>query len=348
MCELLGMSFNKEVTCSFSFHGFRKRGTVNPDGWGIALYPENGKAVQVFKEPIMANKSELSGFLKQYSRLQSHIFISHVRYATSEISYKNTHPFVRELDGREYVFAHNGVLRDYRKYLSLGRWKPLGTTDSEYAFCHLLYTLGESHERDNDSFLELENEMRRINQLGTFNCLLSEGEYLYCFRDGTGYYKGLCYTHRKPPYDFDVSLRDDDFEVRLQDIKNPNETGFIIATKPLTRERWNDIKPGALIVFHKGKQVFPKKEFIIDEDMLLQTLNIIRSSLNRISVESIMNNLKIEIGDAHKVLQPLIDKGYIMQDGRDQGIKFDPSSTYYTVPNKRNKIEKMLSDDSYF
>jgi len=40
MCELLGMSFNLPVRPSISFRGFRHRGEENPDGWGIAFYPD--------------------------------------------------------------------------------------------------------------------------------------------------------------------------------------------------------------------------------------------------------------------------------------------------------------------
>ncbi len=31
------MSFNKPVGCEFSFRGFAKRGTDNPDGWDIVF-----------------------------------------------------------------------------------------------------------------------------------------------------------------------------------------------------------------------------------------------------------------------------------------------------------------------
>jgi len=62
MCELLGMSFNLPVRPSISFRGFRHRGEENPDGWGIAFYPD--EAAQIIKEPIKAAKSHLSRFLQ--------------------------------------------------------------------------------------------------------------------------------------------------------------------------------------------------------------------------------------------------------------------------------------------
>ena len=36
MCELLGLAFNKPISPSLSFRGFRHRGERNPDGWGLA------------------------------------------------------------------------------------------------------------------------------------------------------------------------------------------------------------------------------------------------------------------------------------------------------------------------
>ena len=49
MCELLAMSFNLPVTPNISFKAFRSRSERNPDGWGIAFYPD--ESVQIIKEP---------------------------------------------------------------------------------------------------------------------------------------------------------------------------------------------------------------------------------------------------------------------------------------------------------
>jgi len=110
MCELLGMSFNLSVRPSISFRGFRYRGENNPHGWGLAFYPD--ESVQIVKEPIKAKKSSLSKFLQDYQEVRSKVFVAHVRYTSvGSKSHKNTHPFYRELSGKEYVFAHNGTLK---------------------------------------------------------------------------------------------------------------------------------------------------------------------------------------------------------------------------------------------
>ena len=343
MCELLGMNFNRPVSCGFSFRGFSNRGNPNLHGWGIALYPEGSKAVQVFKEPLQARSSELVEFVKNYGRLRSNSFISHVRYATSEVCYDNTHPFVREFQGREYAFAHNGALSNYQDNLQLGRFKPVGSTDSEYAFCYLLNTMEETYTGWNDSsFIELENTMRRINQYGHFNCLFTDGEYLFCYRDKTGY-KGLCYTERKPPYDHCVRLMDEDMEVNFQNTKGNGEVGIIVATAPLTSERWQDMRPGALMIFREGQQIFPVGEQESEEETWLNVLHVIRTSQHRQNVYSLMDRLGLEVEKAQEILQPLIDKGYITQGRRDRGGPFEPSSTYYTVEAMRTEIDQLLT-----
>lgn len=67
MCELLGLNFNQPVRCSLSFIGFRHRGEYNPHGWGIVRF--DGRACQVFKEPVKGSNSKLRRFLVDYEAL---------------------------------------------------------------------------------------------------------------------------------------------------------------------------------------------------------------------------------------------------------------------------------------
>ena len=92
MCELLGISFNLPVNPKISFKGFQQRGECNPDGWGIAFYPD--ESAQIFKEPVEAAESSLANFIQEYSGIKSNIFIAHVRktrnlaYSLSEKGFK--------------------------------------------------------------------------------------------------------------------------------------------------------------------------------------------------------------------------------------------------------------------
>jgi len=256
MCELLGMSFNLPVSPSISFRGFRHRGKANPHGWGLAFYPD--KSAQVFKEPVAAMGSSLSKFLQDYQEVRSNVFVAHVRYASvGNNSHKNTHPFCRELNGKEYVFAHNGTLSHYEN-LKIARFKPIGETDSEHAFCHLLGCIEEQgiNRWQNKDFAWLNGTLRQLNGYGTLNCIFSDGEFLFCYADKTGYNGGLRYVHRKPPYS-KIRLEDEDWEINLAEEKDENQTGVVIATRRLTDESWKSFTSGQLYVIKDGVIDYP-------------------------------------------------------------------------------------------
>lgn len=252
MCELLGLTFNVPVKPEISFRGFMRRGRSNPHGWGLALYPD-GKAAQVFKEPGEADESPLAGFLRDYPRLESPIFIGHVRFASSGAHvYRNTHPFERALWGRDWIFAHNGTLRKFGKE-GPGKFAPLGETDSEWAFCRILNWLDNKAvgQWTSKAYKVLAELLGELNELGALNFLMSDGERLFCYHDRGGY-NGLCYVRREFTHTR-IRLKDEDWEVDLGRTKDPRQKGYVIATKPLTDEEWVKFAPGQLIVFRNGE-----------------------------------------------------------------------------------------------
>ena len=60
------------------------------------------------------------------------------------VALENCHPFVRELWGRYWVFAHNGNLENFHPRLHAA-FRPVGATDSERAFCWLMQEFAKSH-----------------------------------------------------------------------------------------------------------------------------------------------------------------------------------------------------------
>jgi len=135
MCELLGLCANEPADIRFSFSGLKQRGGktgVHKDGWGISLY--DGRASRTFHDPEASVTSEMAHFF-QSTTIKSKIIISHIRQANrGRVCLENTHPFSRELWGCDWVFAHNGQLTGIKK-TPLQFYRPVGTTDSEYAFC---------------------------------------------------------------------------------------------------------------------------------------------------------------------------------------------------------------------
>jgi glutamine amidotransferase len=39
---------------------------------------------------------------------------------------------------------------------------------------------------------------------------------------------------------------------------NPDERGYIVASKPLSNENWNRVKPGQLLIFSEGNSIFTR------------------------------------------------------------------------------------------
>ncbi len=146
MCELLGMSANVPTDICFSFTGLVQRGGgtgPHKDGWGITFY--EGKGCRTFKDPQPSFQSPIAK-LVQITPLSP---VPSSRISAVPIAGwwpENTHPFTRELWGRNWTYAHNGQLKGY-KSLKTGNFHPVGETDSEKAFCWLLHRLTERYPR---------------------------------------------------------------------------------------------------------------------------------------------------------------------------------------------------------
>lgn len=137
------MNCNVPTDIVFSFTGFALRGgqtDTHHDGWGIAFF--EGAGVRHFVDHQAAIHSPIAELIKNYP-IKSKNVIAHIRKATQgEVMLENCHPFVRELWGRYWVFAHNGDLKEFAPVLH-GPFRPVGTTDSEQAFCLILQELSE-------------------------------------------------------------------------------------------------------------------------------------------------------------------------------------------------------------
>jgi len=256
MCELLGLSFAKPVSASISIRSFAMRGEENADGWGLAWYPD--RSLAVVKEPIKWGASQHTGFLESYSRLVSSIYIAHVRHRTTggEPTHADTHPFSRELAGREYCFAHNGTLLGAFWELPLGRYHPVGKTDSEHMFCHILEELAEknSHLDSEGDWFWLHDKLVALNRQGRINCMLTDGQRLCCYHDSAGW-KGLTFSKVYVRGERVSHLEDETLRIELEEDQSVNH-GFVVATRPLSTKGWHTFEPSELLVLEGGMARF--------------------------------------------------------------------------------------------
>lgn len=254
MCELLGMDCNTPTDLVFSFRGFSQRGGAtgpHRDGWGLAFF--EGRAARLFLDPGACAASPLADFFRStpVKTLQA---VAHIRKKTrGRVRLANTHPFQRELWGRHWVFAHNGTVRD-AETLKLGRFAPVGTTDSERAFCSLLEALRSSFrappERIESLWEAVADEAGRIARKGTFNFVMANGEHLFARCDTR-----LCHIVRRYPFGR-ATLKDDDVSIDFGAVTTPRDRVAVIATTPLTvDETWTHGDPATLWVFKRGRLV---------------------------------------------------------------------------------------------
>ena len=263
MCELFAMSSAEPATISFSLHELARHGggtAPHKDGWGVAYYENND--VRLIRDTSCASKSPWIQFLEQQN-LRSKMVMSHLRKATDgAIAIHNTQPFARELGGRMHLFAHNGhipTIKDCDEFV-LGSFKPIGDTDSEFAFCVLLERLrsiwdGKDETPDAEQRFEIVARFaQEIGKQGLANFLYSDGELLIVHghrrnqTDGSFRAPGLfllqreCSSRTVAP-ESGAGIR----------INAPNQTVVLVASVPLTDEAWEPLGEGDLVAIAAGE-----------------------------------------------------------------------------------------------
>ncbi len=252
MCELLGMSANTPTDLCFSFTGLTQRGgNTGPhsDGWGVAFY--EGKGIRSFHDSSPSSKSEIANMV-QHHPIKSKTALCHIRQANvGEVCLANTHPFIRELWGQNWVFAHNGQINNFVH--CEGLYEPIGDTDSESIFCDLMNHIRQGLSRDatSDQLAEcLIGLAKNYAERGVFNCLLSNGDWLFTFCST----KLACITRRAPfgP----ACLTDADVTIDFAAETTNKDVVSIIATQPLTSdEAWEVYQPGEWRLWQSGEVV---------------------------------------------------------------------------------------------
>ena len=247
MCQLLGMNCNAPQDIMFSFTGFATRAEEHKDGFGIAFF--EGAGVRLMVDAQSARRSPIAEMVRRYP-IKSDNIVAHIRKATQgRIALENTHPFVRELWGRYWVFAHNGDLKDYQPRLHAA-FRPVGSTDSERAFCWLMQELSKAHADlppVGELTATLAELVPRVAAHGSFNFMLSNGQALWAHCSTK-----LSWLVREHPFR-KARLQDEDISVDFAELTTQADRVAVVVTEPLTAdEAWRAFAPGELKVFVNG------------------------------------------------------------------------------------------------
>ncbi len=265
MCELLAMSSSRPARLTFSLEALAAHGAPggrNRDGWGAAFYQDAD--VALFREPRAAGNSPLVRFLETQGPSTT-LAISHIRRATrGAVALSNTQPFARPLAGRMHVFAHNGDLPAIgdSEALAYDRYRPLGATDSEHAFCALLERMHElwsapARPPPLDTRLAvLARFAADLRRLGPANFIYADGDTLFAhghrrLNPATGEIRppGLVLrSHRCPDPSESVHANGVSIAPGFQEVS-------LLASVPLTGEAWRPLAEGEIVAVSAGRVI---------------------------------------------------------------------------------------------
>jgi glutamine amidotransferase len=255
------MSARFPTTLRLSFQELAQHGGgtgPHRDGWGIGFYQE-GDALLI-REPDAASRSGWVDCV-QDRQPRGSIAVAHVRKATQGARLlRNTQPFARELGGRMHLFAHNGMLPQIEAdpRFAIRRFRRVGETDSEHAFCALLERLASRWRR---GMPELDHRLQVVRAfaadlrtLGPANFLYSDGDALFAHghrrrrEDGAIEPPGLHVLCRSCS-----AARDALPSTDARPGTAERQMVALVASVPLTSESWRPLAEGEIVVLRDGQ-----------------------------------------------------------------------------------------------
>jgi len=208
-------------------------GTVNADGYGAALWLDDGKpepALYRTVAPIWADPNQ--GWMGE--RLAVRSLIAAVRSATPGIGFElgSVQPFARGT----VAFTHNGFITDFRRGAQrairegLGRdaYESIqGSSDSEHIFALVLDAPGPLPAAVRKAILRLEAICNELDRTAVATLLVGDGQQLVGVRWARGLRPATLYW-------------------------SPFQDGVCLASEPLDGRRWKELPEGQLAVARPG------------------------------------------------------------------------------------------------
>ncbi|MGJ7459232.1 class II glutamine amidotransferase [Halomonas sp. MA07-2] len=265
MCELLALSCRHptRLTSSLTALASHAQGeSRNRDGWGLAFY--QGRDVALYRGIEAADTSAMVTWLEAHGLL-TRLSLGYIRHATQgTVELANTGPYIREHNGRVHCFAHNGNLSRLFDDAEAppGHFRPVGATDSELAFCHLMSGLERLSaplhnipplETRLEAVAEVASTLRRF---GPANFLYADGDTMFVHADrrlqpSTGLVE--------PPGLFWLTCPRQSSSELLERPPSPQsdqaQHAILVSSVPLSGEDWRPLPQGSILAVRDGELV---------------------------------------------------------------------------------------------
>ncbi len=188
MCRVLGIThfdYKKHESIVARFCELARSGQVmaedppgHEDGWGLAFYQQGELVVHKSGVNLLEETDKVFGILR--AAQTSPVMILHLRKSAwaNTSNTRHAHPF--HLGNT--VFFHNGVVYDYQNLLpGISRpGLPADARDTEVLFYHVMSRQAPDLGR---AFLESAAIIQQNHHFSALNCLFSDGETLFAYRD---------------------------------------------------------------------------------------------------------------------------------------------------------------------
>lgn len=261
MSEIFGISFDVLSCPTLKISNPKENNPTNNSGWGIAWYPNDDYAASIVKDITNASAKNFSRMLSSWDNFNSTVFLFKLTGQNQVYTQHNTQPFNKSYGGRDWVFCHRGTINkdEFNKTLTMheGVFEPLGTTDSEMLFCHLL---SKFHDIKAKSISDVSPDilhlwLKTINQFGQADIALSDGQSIALYKDLNST-QNIYFKRYLPPQAGGLF---DSQSIKLSiDVKSEaNRTGLVFSSaQPINANEWNTLANGQLIIVRRGNVVW--------------------------------------------------------------------------------------------
>lgn len=251
MCRLLGIVSNKQTklltmydTLSVVLRKLCKDyGKCHRDGCGIAWFLNNSWHIKKFAEPLWESKN----LRHVVDRVESKAIIVHARKATYPINspmglrIENSHPYIYEENGTQFVFAHNGHIIFDETHIKIDPrhrtlhiddyTEPLTSygTDSEIFLRLLVHKMNTYNADEPGQIVRVLKEILvdpLIKDFRAINFIMGTNKFIYALR-----YYNECYSDCEEKYTL-YYLR------KNHNGTYENENDIFISSEPLTGRKW--------------------------------------------------------------------------------------------------------------
>jgi hypothetical protein len=145
-------------------------------------------------------------------------------------------------------------------------------------------------------------------------------------------------------------LLDEDYEVRLEELKDPGEYAAVVATEPLTDEGWKPMEPYTLYVFYNGDLLLTVEAEggarLRLSPLEAEVLRTVRGSPHSVKLGELADALGLDPAEVYKAVERLRNRGLLRQHSRDTVAPDHPDARYYTNPMLRSLIDRSLGPAS--